>query len=234
MIRTLAILSCLWMVSMTTISTRAELYPEIAKFVEQRKTEFGEIPDERKEKLKQLAVYIQKCDSQGKPAQLTFVCTHNSRRSHFTQVWAQTAASHYGIKNVISFSGGTEATACNPRTIAALKRAGFQADAVSPSDTNPHYSLRFQDSGEPITCFSKVYNDAPNPTTGYCAIMTCSQADKACPTAPGCDVRVAIPYDDPKLSDGTPKESATYDKRGEQIAREMLYIMSLVHQPNVK
>jgi arsenate reductase len=232
--RTLAILSFLWMFSMTTISTRAELYPEIAKFVEQRTAEFGEIPDERKEKLKQLAVYIQKCDSQGKSAQLTFVCTHNSRRSHFAQVWAQTAASHYGIKNVISFSGGTEATACNPRTIAALKRAGFQADTVSPSDANPHYFLRFQDSGEPITCFSKIYNDAPNPTSGYCAIMTCSQADKACPAAPGCELRVAIPYDDPKLSDGTPKESATYDKRGEQIAREMLYVMSLVHQPNFK
>ena len=210
MIRSLAILSCLWMFSMTTTSTRAELYPEIAKFVEQRKTEFGEI------------------------SKLAFVCTHNSRRSHFTQVWAQTAASHYGIKNVVSFSGGTEATACNPRTIAALKRSGFKADATSPSDANPHYSVRFQASGEPVTCFSKVYNDAPNPTSGYCAIMTCSQADKACPTAPGCDLRVAIPYDDPKVSDGTPSESATYDKRGEQIAREMLYVMSLVRQPNVK
>ena len=227
--RFLVILSFLGMFSMTITSSRTELYPELAKFVEQRKAEFGDISDERKEKLKQLAVYIQKCGSEGKPAKLTFVCTHNSRRSHLAQVWAQTAASHYGIKNVVSFSGGTEATACNPLTIAALKRAGFTAHATSSSDANPHYSLSFQEGGEPLTCFSKVYNDAPNPTSGYCAIMTCSQADKACPTAPGCDLRIAIPYDDPKVSDGTPNESATYDKRGEQIAREMLYVLSQVH-----
>jgi arsenate reductase len=37
-----------------------------------------------------------------------------------------------------------------------------------------------------------------------------------------------LPYDDPKISDGTPLESTTYDQRSEQIATEMLYLMSEV------
>ncbi len=33
----------------------------------------------------------------GKPAKLTFICTSNSRRSHMSQIWAQTAAYYYGL-----------------------------------------------------------------------------------------------------------------------------------------
>jgi len=36
--------------------------------------------------------------------------------------------------------------------------------------------------------------------------------------------RFALPYDDPKQSDGTPTEVKTYDERCRQIAREMLYM----------
>ena len=31
---------------------------------------------------------------------LNFICTHNSRRSHLSQIWAQTMAAYYNIKNV--------------------------------------------------------------------------------------------------------------------------------------
>lgn len=39
----------------------------------------------------------------------------------------------------------------------------------------------------------------------------------------GADARIAIPYDDPKASDGTEHEAQTYDERCRQIAREKLY-----------
>jgi arsenate reductase len=58
--------------------------------------------------------------------------------------------------------------------------------------------------------------------------MTCSHADKNCPTVTGASLRIPITFEDPKAADGTAKEAATYDKRSAQIAREMLYAFSLV------
>jgi arsenate reductase len=40
--------------------------------------------------------------------------------------------------------------------------------------------------------------------------------------------RLAIMYRDPKASDGTPEEQATYDARCQQIAAEMNWVMALV------
>ena len=88
--------------------------------------------------------------------------------------------------------------------------------------------MTFSESEPALICYSKVFNQAPNPASDYCAIMTCSHADQNCPVAIGCDLRLAIRYEDPKVSDDTPQESATYDERCAQIAREMLYAMSMV------
>ena len=204
------------------------LYPDIESYVSKREQEFEQISDERKSELQQLAVYVAQRIAKGQDAKLTFVCTHNSRRSHLTQIWTQIAAAHYGVNHVQTFSGGTEVTACNPRTVAALKRCGLRFSTKEESSSNPHYAVAFSDMEPPLVCFSKVFNRAPNPSSNYCAVMTCSHADKNCPVAIGCDLRLAIRYEDPKVSDDTPQEAATYDERCAQIAREMLYAMSLV------
>ncbi len=163
----------------------------------------------------------------GQTARLTFICTHNSRRSHLAQIWAQAAAAHYGVPHVATFSGGTESTAFNPRAVAALKRAGF--DIPEPEAApNTRYRVAFSEGAEPLVCFSKVYTDAPKPAGEFCAVMTCSDADENCPMVAGAAARFAIPYDDPKAFDGTPQETEKYDERCRQIAREMLYLMSRV------
>jgi len=79
-----------------------------------------------------------------------------------------------------------------------------------------------------MVCFSKVYDEAPNPASEFVAVMVCTEADGACPDVAGATGRFALPYVDPKASDGTGLESATYDDRCAQIAREMLYMMSRV------
>jgi arsenate reductase len=217
--------------SMTTHNTSEEksrLFSPVASYVAQRITEFDQISTERKAELKQLAVYVGTSMAKGNDARLTFVCTHNSRRSHLTQIWTQVAAAHYGLDHVKTFSGGTEVTACNPRTIAALKRCGLVFQVRQGDKTNPHYEVTFSDLEPPVICFSKIFNQAPNPSSHYCAVMTCAHADHNCPVAIGCDLRLAIRYEDPKVSDDTPEEAATYDERCRQIAREMLYAMSIV------
>lgn len=207
------------------------LNPSPSGYVKQRAAEFDQISAERKAQLEKLADYVRERRQAGRPSRLTFICTHNSRRSHLAQIWAKTAAAHYGVPEVEVYSGGTEATAFNPRAVAALRRAGFDIPApVDDKVSNPHYLVRFDSTAEPLECFSKVYSQAPNPQADFCAVMTCSDADRNCPLVAGATVRIAIPYDDPKAFDGTPQETARYDERCRQIAREMLYVFSRVGQ----
>ncbi|MEL6343220.1 MAG: protein-tyrosine-phosphatase [Myxococcota bacterium] len=162
-------------------------------------------------------------------APMIFVCTHNSRRSHMSQLWAQAAADHFRLEHVRTFSGGTEATAFNPRAVNALTAHGFQ---IAPSgdvigDANVVYDVTIGDRAEPVRAFSKTFGDDFNPQDGFAAVMTCSAADAACPFVPGADIRAAIPYLDPKTSDGTPEEASTYLAKSEEIGREMVYLMKL-------
>lgn len=191
------------------------------------KKDFAKIPKERKKELDKIAFFVQNKVKSGEQAQLIYICTHNSRRSHFGQIWAATAAAYYGISNVKTYSGGTESTAFNERAVAACKRAGFEISKIS-EDKNPIYQVKYATDVEPLKAFSKKYDDSSNPQSGFCAIMTCSQADEACPNVKGAIARIAIPYDDPKVFDGKSIETAKYDERCKQIATETLYIFSKV------
>jgi arsenate reductase (thioredoxin) len=201
-----------------------DLKPEIRVFCELRLTEFDQIPEERKVLLEQIANYIQTKRNSKEEVQLIYVCTHNSRRSHFGQVWAAVAAAYFDIDKVKTYSGGTEATAFHPNAIAALQRAGFDIQADGKT-SNPHYEVTFGDNLS-IHCYSKTYDDSSNPQNNFAAIMTCSDADENCPFIPGVALRIGTTYDDPKTFDGTNQEAAKYDERCAQIARECLYVFS--------
>lgn len=207
-----------------------QLFDEVSAFVEKHEAEFDLISPERKEQLEQLSGYLRDCLQSGKPARLVFVCTHNSRRSHMSQLWAAVAGVHYGLMNVETYSGGTERTAFNPRAVAAMERAGFKI-AIDKAGDNPRYLVSFAHNAKTQTCFSKLYSDSANPTELFCAVMTCSSADESCPNVRGAVKRIAIPYDDPKIADNTPEETSKYDERTAQICREILYAFSHSRQP---
>lgn len=202
------------------------LNPALQAYVATALPETANIDAERKQLLEQIAAWVTQQRASGQPAKLVFICTHNSRRSHMSQLWAAAAAAYHGLDGVETYSGGTEATAFNPRAVAALRRAGFAIEAGAGE--NPHYQVRYADGAPAQECFSKKYDDPFNPSDGFAAIMTCSAADSACPFVTGAAERMAIPYIDPKVSDGTPEEAATYDARVRQIATEMLYLFSQV------
>lgn len=205
----------------------AGLLPSLVPAARQAASESALIAEDRRAALAALARDIRAASAPGQSWSFVFICTHNSRRSHLAQVWAQTAALWYGVPGVSTFSGGTEVTACNPRTVAALRRQGFPVEATSP-EPNPRYRLQYADAVPPLTLFSKRFSDPANPSAAFIAIMTCSEADEACPYVPGARIRCALPYVDPKVADGTPEESSTYDARARQIAREMFFLFSLL------
>jgi arsenate reductase len=199
---------------------------KLAEYIEGVVGGLGAIPEERKRELEQLADFVRERRAAQQDAKLTFICTHNSRRSHLSQLWAATAAAHYKVDRVATYSGGTEATAFNPRAVAAIERAGFSVE--NPGGNNPHYQVKYGASGPQMECFSKKYDDPANPSEGYAAVMTCSHADEACPFVKGAAFRIPIRYEDPKVADGTPGEAAKYDERCHQIATEMFYVFSKV------
>jgi len=202
------------------------MFTNIQSFCDNLIPRFNEISEERKSLLQKISHYIQTQKDNNQTINLVYVCTHNSRRSHFGQVWAAVAANYFGVDNVHTFSGGTEATAFNPNAINALRKIGFDIkDEGQP--TNPIYTVKFADDAY-TTCFSKVYNHPTNPQQHFAAIMTCSDAEQNCPFIPGVDLRIGTTYNDPKAFDNTPQQDAAYTERATQIALECLYVFSLV------
>lgn len=185
------------------------------------------VSEERKEILQPLVEYIQNKVDNHQEVRLNFICTHNSRRSHLAQIWAQTMAFHFGIKNVFCYSGGTEATAMFPKVAETLSNQGFQIQKVS-EEQNPVYAIKFDANQHPIICFSKAYFDDFNPKNNFAAIMTCNNADEGCPMVFGAEARIPIKYDDPKAFDGTPEMNEKYLERSMQIASEMYSIFSKI------
>ena len=205
----------------------ATFYTPLEQTIHALGKNFNRIPADRKSVLKQLTGFIQWKLQQKEGIHLIFICTHNSRRSHISQIWAQAAAAYYGIQHVHSYSGGTEATAFNPRAVKAMTDAGFKITATS-AGANPVYEVRFASDVEAITVFSKKYDHAVNPKSAFAAIMTCSHADVNCPVVFGMEKRITLPYNDPKDFDGTPAESQKYAERVMEIGTEILFAFSQV------
>ncbi len=201
------------------------ILPALQQYIDNLELQRAELTSVRKEKLGSLVDYINQRREKPGVISLNFICTHNSRRSHLGQIWATLSAHYYGIERVSAFSGGTEATAFNPRAVAAIERAGFGV-SKSPGE-NPHYLVRHSLQAKESECFSKRFDDDFNPQVDFAAIMTCSDADRNCPLISGA-TRLSLPYLDPKAGDDTPEEAQLYDERCEQLACEMLYVFEQV------
>lgn len=201
------------------------MFPKIKSTIDQ--VSFETISEERKQVLTPLIQFIQSKVNNELTIRLNFICTHNSRRSHLSQVWAQTAASFYNIKNVFCYSGGTEATALFPKVAETLAKTGFEVKIISEGD-NPIYAIKYNTNDHPVIGFSKRYEDDFNPQSEFAAILTCSQADGGCPFIAGAEKRIPITFDDPKAFDNTPLQTEKYQERSMQIATEFLYVFSQI------
>ena len=186
------------------------------------------ISKERKQILDILKTYIQTKKNNHQNINLNFICTHNSRRSHLSQIWAQTMANNFKIKNVFCYSGGTEATAMFTVVEETLKKQEFHIDKLS-NEKNPVYAIKFSENNNPIICFSKTFDADFNPSSNFAAIMTCSHADENCPFIAGAEQRIPVRYDDPKAFDNTPQQLEKYRERSLQIATELFYVFSQIN-----
>lgn len=199
------------------------LFKELETFISTISVE--NISIERKKTLQLLVDFISEKEKNGEVINLNFICTHNSRRSHMSQVWAQTLAHYFKVQNVFCYSGGTEATALFPVVGETLNNTGFEIEKLS-ENKNPVYSIKYAENAHPVIGFSKKLDDNFNPKSKFAAVMTCSQADEGCPVVFGAEKRIPITFDDPKAFDNTPLQLEKYKERSEQIASELFYVFS--------
>ena len=177
--------------------------------------------------MQPLIDFIQTKVTNQQEIRLNFICTHNSRRSHLAQIWAQTAAAYFNIKNVFCYSGGTEATALFPMVAKTLEQSGFEIKTISEGN-NPIYIIKYSENEHSIIGFSKTYDDDFNPQSEFAAVLTCSQADEGCPFIAGAEKRIPLPFEDPKAFDNTPQQEEKYKERSLQIATELFYVFSQI------
>lgn len=192
-----------------------------------KKLDMQSIPVERKAVLVPFTEYLRDKIKSGKDISLNFICTHNSRRSHLSQVWAQAMAAHFDFNQITCYSGGTAATAVYPMIIQVLEEVGFESIKLS-NEVNPMIAIKYSADNHPIIAFSKTYDHPFNPSIGFAALMTCSDADENCPFIPGTEKRIALNYEDPKAFDNSPLKHQKYEERSHQIATEMFYVFSQV------
>lgn len=211
---------------MTT--TTSPLFDELLSYTKELEQNFDSIPEERKSKLISLSEYLSGKWNSNQTPKAIIICTHNSRRSHLGQLWLAVGADYYGLPEIETYSGGTEATAFHPNAVNAVRRAGFKVEIEDSTASNPVYQICWKENMDAYNAFSTRFDEAPNPTKEFAAIMVCSEADQGCPFVPGTDFRLALPFDDPKAFDGTDVQDDKYDERCKQIGTEMLFVMSNV------
>lgn len=212
--------------------TKVQLNKDLKKYIAKVATEFNQISDERKKTLTELGDFILEDKQKHNKVRLTFICTSNSRRSHLSQLWMQTASIYYGVDSIMTFSGGTEATEVNVRAVNALKRAGFSI--TRPASTlNSPYFVNVGNGNDNWMIYSKKYDNFQNPKSNFIAVMVCSEADKSCPTVEGANGRIGLPYEDPKHYDNTPSEEQKYDETCRLIARELLFVADYVKSKQI-
>lgn len=182
---------------------------------------------ERQNIAQPLVDYIQSKVDSKQEIRLNFICTHNSRRSHLSQVWAHTLAHYFDIKNVFCYSGGTETTALFPMAAKTLENTGFEIDTIAEG-SNPIYAIKYAADAHPILGFSKKFDSNFNPNSNFAAVLTCSSADKECPYIPNAKVRIPMTFEDPKAFDNTPQQEEKYNERSLQIATELKYVFSKI------
>lgn len=200
-------------------------FPDLYRYCSMLEADFAKLTAPRQDGLRRLAEYVLRKNVGGGMAKLTVICTHNSRRSHFGQAWLAAAARWHGLR-LEAYSGGTEATAFHPNSVAALRRCGFGIEQET-MEANPRYLLRAGAGEAGMLMFSKRFDDHSNPESGFGAVMVCTDADEACPFVPGAEARFSLPFEDPKHADGSLMEAAVYDERCRQVAVEMFFAAKL-------
>ena len=158
---------------------------------------------------------------------LNYICTHNSRRSQFAQIWSCFATDYFNLSKINSFSGGTKVTSFFRSTTKTLQEVGFNFQIEEYSHQNPKFIINYENCKKPIIGFSKLYDDKSNKKP-FIAIITCSATDENCPFIPEANHRFNLPFSDPRIFDNTNSQYEKYLELNKKIAGEIYYLFNQI------
>lgn len=208
-------------------SAMSPLFIRLKQYLDARKKESDTIPKDRKTVLLSLSDAILSSFETREKANLIFVCTHNSRRSLIAQAFGAAIPHYFDFPGIKSFSGGTSVTEISPFAIQALEESGFRLENQGPP-RNPKYSVWWADGSPSLQAYSKKFQDSPNPSSEFIAIMVCSQADESCPYISGAEARISLPFEDPKIADSSENPLGKYLETCDRISTELLFAFEQV------
>ena len=200
-------------------------YNQIQLFCLEITSSFKNIPSSRLQRLDEIVLEINEIFNNKKNLNFLFVCTHNSRRSQFANVWAEIAATFYNLNSIKSYSCGTEKSIVSKNTIEALEDLGLKIHN-HPNINNAFHAFYGKELF--IDVFSKKYSDSSISKENTIAIMTCTDADQNCPIIPYAKNRISLNFKDPKRFDNTSYFRMEYQKTAKEIATEIFYIFSKI------
>lgn len=160
--------------------------------------------------ISELKKFLDECNA------VVFLCTHNSRRSQYCEIWAKYFSSVY--KNKIKFlSAGAVKTKVHKQIYKSFERVGVKVDENS--------SINIETMT--ISPFSKTLTEVKEKE--FMSIMTCAESEKSCPVDARSLINLKLFYDDPKRYDNTPEEAEEYDKTSFMIASQINYILKNIN-----
>lgn len=217
-------------------ASRSLLPTQLRSHADQLTSSFELIDETHRQAGDKLAKWLSANYKAGQPLSVIVVCTGNSRRSMLGSAMGNLAAAYYGLDDIRFYSGGTNPSAFNKRTIATLQDIGFdiaatgsQAIRGETESPNPIFRVAWGHGLETVE-FSKHYADESNPHQNFAALMVCTEADEGCPVVPGAGLRLSMPYEDPKAYDDSPFEATKYAERRDDIGRLMLWVLCQVRR----
>lgn len=204
------------------------LFPAIRTYLQKQEAVLFTVAAVHQASLQKLGAWLKQRARQH--SDIVIVCTGNSRRSILTSTLGNCIAAYRGWSGVRFHSAGTEPSAFNPRTVTALQQCGLiispkgsQAQVGKGGGKNPHYRVQWgKAASSEMVEYSKALGDVSLPGKDFAVVMVCTEADHTCPTVEGALLRLAMPFEDPKAFDGTPREVEEYAKTRDLIARTLL------------
>lgn len=217
-------------------ASRKCLLPKVEEHLNLLTTGYDMLDETQDAAGRKLVDWIVENYRSGQPLAITCVCTGNSRRSILTATMVNVSAAYYGLPEIRGYSGGTKPSAFNERTVTTLREIGIEVTKLGAEATrgeaataNPKHRIRWgsgpENSSMQVIEFSKKYDDASNPSSGFAALIVCGDAEEDCPLIKGASTRISMPYLDPKAYDGTKLEAQKYAERRDDIGRLMLSVM---------
>ena len=116
---------------------------------------------------------------------IVFICTHNSRRSQFCEIWGNVFSKIYN-KKLNVYSAGLKKTSVYKGVIFSLSRTGLKISGDG--------KVKYEENEINLT--SKTLDDIKEQK--FIGVMTCSNAEKSCPIDQRSIKNINMFYKDPK------------------------------------